>query len=151
MTSKFTAVKYNPTMTLSNPNHNNLTTDYEKFHDGQELDLTMSGFTGNLILSKKVAVITFYGSVGFYKSNFDINLLGKYPLPSPTATIAEPTPHMVLEDENIVTDPINISIPNSNFRACGGLRLNLAVITFHFDYTYQDYALYTCGLGISFR
>jgi hypothetical protein len=58
-----------------------------------------------------------------------------------------------LDDDGIeeTTDPINSEFDTSGFRATGGLRIKLAVITLHADYTLGDYDALTAGFGINIR
>jgi hypothetical protein len=53
-------------------------------------------------------------------------------------------------------NPIDIKVKNQDggitkARYNLGMRLKLAIITIHFDYTHANYNVLTAGLGISFR
>jgi hypothetical protein len=48
-------------------------------------------------------------------------------------------------------DPFTIATDSNGFRATVGLRLRLAVIAFHADYSIQKYNTFTGGFGINFR
>jgi len=133
---------------------NNGIPDYYKEYDDQNLELVVSGFTANAIVSKKLAILTLYGSLGFYSSNFGINLNGDYPIPTPvvnTDDVTNPFIELVVSDDLVETDPFAISIKKTNFRAGAGFRLKLAILTLHADYYFQEYSMATVGIGFSFR
>jgi hypothetical protein len=89
------------------------------------------------LISKKISVLTFYGGVGYNLANTKIALLGDYDLDENGTTEA--------------TDPVNIKADANGFRTTVGMRLKLAVFTFHGDYTVQKYNTLTVGFGISVR
>lgn len=90
------------------------------------------------IVGKKFSVLTLYGSLGYNFSSGTFKALGTYDtgLPPPDATM---------------TDPVSISSSVNGPRATAGLRLKLAVFTFHGDYTFQRYNTITVGFGIAVR
>lgn len=89
------------------------------------------------LISKKISVLTFYGGVGynFVKSSIDIK--GTYDLDD------NGTPE--------ATDPVSLNFKNPGFRATAGLRLKLAVFTFHGDYTLAKFNALSAGFGINIR
>lgn len=123
-------------------------------YDDQNLELIISGFTANAIVSKKLAVLTVYGSLGFYSSTFGINLNGDYPIPGPeinTNDITNPYIEMAVDNDKVITDPLAIEVKEKNLRAGIGFRLKLLILTIHGDYTIQEYPMATVGIGFSFR
>jgi hypothetical protein len=89
------------------------------------------------LISKKISVLTFYGGLGYNLATSKIALLGDYDL-----------------DENgstEVSDPVSIKGDANGFRTTVGMRLKLAVITLHGDYTIQKYNTLTVGFGIAVR
>lgn len=101
----------------------------------QTLDFDASGFTGKLLISKSIPVLTVYAGVGYNKAKTDVALKGDY-----TVTGVGNT-----------TDPISFDFTNSGVNANLGLRIKLSVIAFHFDYTVGKYSIYNFGVGINFR
>lgn len=97
----------------------------------QNLIFEASGFTGRLLVSKSIPVVTIYAGIGYSKSTTDILLQGDYNVGIP--------------------DPISFDITNSGINANIGFRIKLAVIAFHFDYAIGKYAAYNTGVGINFR
>jgi hypothetical protein len=98
-------------------------------------------------------VITFYGSLGYCKTKTEMKLEGNYP--TPTLNTDDPVnPYAEYADKGVITGDKFPSMNIENFsglRANVGLRLKLAVVTIHADYTRAQYNILTTGLGISFR
>jgi Family of unknown function (DUF6588) len=153
----FNAIEYNPVLNDGNPGYMSTIVDGGLSpidYDDQNLELAVSGFTMNAIVSKKLAILTLYGSLGFYSSNFGIYLNGDYPIPVPEINISDPLNpaiDLVVSDDNVQTDPFAIDIKETNFRAGAGFRLKLAILTLHADYYLQEYNMFTVGIGFSFR
>lgn len=87
------------------------------------------------VISKKVSVLTFYGGLGYNIAKSRLAMLGTYDIGGTTT----------------VKDPVDLSFAASGFRMSAGMRLKLAVFTFHADYTLQKYKALTVGFGISVR
>lgn len=86
------------------------------------------------LISKKLSVVTFYGGLGYNIAKSNLALLGTYDIGG-----------------TIVKDPVDLSFAASGMRATAGMRLKLAVFTFHADYTLQKYKALTAGFGINVR
>ena len=97
-------------------------------------ELKVSATTIQALVSKKIAVLTFYGGVGYNFSKSNLAVKGTYDLGGVP-----------------VKDPVDLSVAFSGPRATAGMRLKLAVITFHGDYTFQKYSALTVGFGINVR
>ena len=109
----------------------------------QSTSFDVNTFTYQLLASAKLSVLTAYAGIGFdnFKTNF--RLEGSYD-PYPTAPIPP--------EDRILTDPINLEQSGSGgFRSTLGLRLKLAILTLHADYTFREYNTLTTGIGFSFR
>ena len=50
-----------------------------------------------------------------------------------------------------IKDPVKFDVGSSGPRFTAGMRLKLAVITFHADYTIQKYKALSVGFGINVR
>jgi len=113
--------------------------------NNQEMVIGVNSTTFNLILSKKLPIVTPYVSAGFVKSKFYTKVNGNFPIPSADLD----------EDNNIIVtaeeDPIDFGIDYNNFNVSAGLRLQFAIFTLHAQYTKQDYSMISGGVGISFR
>lgn len=93
------------------------------------------------LISKKLSILTVYGSFGYNISKTEMGLKGTYDL----------------DNDDVIgeageKDPFVINTESNGMRATVGLRLRLAVIAFHGDYTLQKYGrVITGGFGINFR
>jgi len=103
----------------------------------QTLDFNATGYTAKLLIGKSIPILTVYAGVGFNKSKTNVDLKGDYAIPG--AVIGD------------VTNPFSLEFINSGVNANVGLRVKLAVIAFHFDYTLGKYRIINAGVGINFR
>lgn len=99
-----------------------------------EFDIDTWTFQG--LISKKFSVLTVYGGMGYNKVTSELKMKGEY---------------MYGSEGDIVTDPISLSFGSEGPRMTTGVRLKLAVVTLHADYTLQEYGVLTMGVGVSFR
>jgi hypothetical protein len=117
----------------------------------QFLHMDISGWTVNLIASQSIPVITVYEGIGYSSSLVDFALLGHYPI----NTITTDETRFPQTTYNVVEDPIpegDMQIENfKNLRLNAGVRVKLAVLTLHYDFTRTLYSTHTVGVGISFR
>jgi hypothetical protein len=117
----------------------------------QFLHMDISGWTVNLIASQSIPVITVYEGIGYSSSLVDFALLGHYPI----NTITTDPDRFPQTTYNVVTDPIpegSMQIENfRNLRLNAGVRVKLALLTIHYDFTRTLYSTHTVGVGISFR
>lgn len=124
-------------------------TDYSlsSFED-QNLSTIVDAWNVCAIASVNLKVITFYGGLGYSKTNTSVKLEGYYPTP----TLGDGGPEYT--DAGVITGAEfgDIGIENiSGLRANAGFRLKLSVVTFHIDYTWSHYSVFSAGLGISIR
>ncbi|MBL7865462.1 MAG: hypothetical protein JNK10_11325 [Cyclobacteriaceae bacterium] len=109
------------------------------FDSSQPSQIGKADFSATTIqglIGKKFSVLTVYGGVGYNFSSGSFKAQGTY-------TDSETGVTMV--------DPVNISSSISGPRVTAGLRLKLAIFTFHGDYTLQRYNTITLGFGIAVR
>lgn len=92
------------------------------------------------IISKKIAVLTGYASVGYNIAKTTLAVKGNYDL-NDNGNSSDPGEK----------DPVNIESPASGPRMTAGLRLKLAIFAFHADYTLQKYNTLTVGFGLNVR
>lgn len=104
------------------------------FDPGQNGLFEVSSTTIQGVASKKLSVVTFYGGLGYNIAKSNLAMLGTYDIGG----------------SNVI-DPVDLSYAASGFRGSVGMRLKLAVFTFHADYTLQKYSALTAGFGISVR
>lgn len=110
----------------------------------------ISAWNINVLISKKLSVITFYGALGWNQSTGRIALEGKYPIPSGfvTAPSSPVVGAMTVED---IQNPIDFTMKNGSPRFTAGFRLKLLILTIHADYTFANYPVATAGIGFSIR
>jgi len=107
----------------------------------QDVSIDVQATNFNIILARKILMLTGYTSVGY---NFSTT----------TFTAGENISNA--ESFNLneleVDLPIEMKFENNNeFRANVGLRFNLAVIAIHANHTFSKYPVTTLGLGLSIR
>jgi hypothetical protein len=128
-------------------------TSYDPFTDfiDQELTTGVGALNAGIVGSFNLPVITFYAGLGYSKTKTEIKLKGFYPTPT---LVSGPVPYAEYNDSGVIEgdDFPFVSIENfSGFRANAGIRLKLALVTIHIDYTRSNYNVLSAGLGISFR
>ena len=102
---------------------------------GQEVALNTKATTLNLIASKKVLMLTGYAGIGYSYSNTNFSANPNFDLNG-----------LSFDDE------LDISFESTRkLRTNLGLRLNIALMTIHADYTFADYPTATIGVGVSLR
>ena len=126
----------------------------EGYFDGQEFEMEAKGFTSNLLFSVNLPVICFYTGVGISNTTTNVKFSGEYPITSVGSDPNDLTTfgQLVLRDEDVLSDPIDVEIEsNDGLRYLLGVRVKMAVVTLHADYTYADYSVLSAGVGITFR
>ena len=116
--------------------------------DDQNLGVTVSAMNVSAIASINLPIISFYGGIGYSKTQTTAAMTGNFPLPSVESGA------VVYNDDGVKTgsDFPSINIEDfSGLRANVGFRLKFAVITLHADYTRAQYNVFSTGLGVSFR
>jgi len=109
-----------------------------EFND-QKLVLDASGFTARLLVGKSLPFVSAYVGLGYSTAKTDFGLKGNYPIGiAPLYTSVE-------------KDPIMMQYSHGGFSGNIGFRVRLGVLAFNADYTLGEYALYSAGIGISFR
>jgi len=103
----------------------------------QEGVIKANAWTYQVLISKNLSIVTFYGGVGANTLRSRVQILGTY----------------ILTDPGIITltDPINQKYKDGGVRGTLGMKLKLGPITLHGDYTFQKYNALTAGIGVSVR
>ncbi len=99
----------------------------------------VDNWTVQLLVSKKVSVLTFYGGFGYTSIKSKFNLKGTYEL---TYNNLPPLKW---------DDPISLNYKRGNYKGTLGMRLKFGVFTLHGDYTFQEYNIISTGIGVAFR
>ncbi|HEY5745296.1 MAG TPA: DUF6588 family protein [Chryseolinea sp.] len=105
----------------------------------QELHYNMNAWLMQALISKKLAMVTFYGGLGYNAVKTSADVKGSYAfLPVTPVTPA-------------INDPVAMSFKNNSFRVTAGMRLNLGPIYLSGDYTLQKFSTVSVGLGVTVR
>ena len=122
--------------------------------DNQRMEFGVGSFTANLIGSVDIPLITVYGSAGFNSTSTNLAMKGWYPVP----VVNQDNPanlHTVVTDVSAIKDPVDFRMRNDRRgvqpRLTAGVKLKLAILHIHADYTWADYSVFTGGIGISIR
>ncbi|MFY0627979.1 MAG: hypothetical protein JXR07_16900 [Reichenbachiella sp.] len=110
--------------------------------ENQEGEFSINSFTYQLVVSKKLSILTIYGGGGYSTASTDLKVTGTYEIEDSGNDLLPPV---------VLTDPVNENFKSDGWRGSLGLRLQLAIVTLHADYTFQEYNMLTAGLGISIR
>jgi hypothetical protein len=122
----------------------NLNAEIDGNDPSKKGEFSVNATTIQAVVSKKVSVLTVYGGFGYNLAKTNLVAKGYYDLNG----IAGDGPNGSDEEAK---NPVNLDLSNNGPRATAGLRLKLAVFTFHGDYTFQKYSTFTAGFGISVR
>lgn len=121
----------------------------------QRAELMVSNLTTSLIASVNLPVISIYGGAGYSMVNANLSMLGDYPLTTIEDMNNTHADKGVNPGDKIVVklqDPIDMDYESlSGLNVTIGLRLKLALFTFHIDFTQGKYSTATAGIGLSFR
>jgi hypothetical protein len=102
----------------------------------QEMTFNMNAWLFQAIISKKLAIFTFHGGVGYNTIATDSDVLGSYVLPGYPQG---------------VRNPVSLRFKNNSMRLSGGIRLNLGPIYLNGEYTLQEYSTVSVGFGVTVR
>jgi len=112
---------------------------------GQEGLGETTGYTGQVLISKSLAVITFYGGIGFNSSTTTYSIKGTY-------TVDKTGDGIPLLSPVNLTNPYKQEFKTSGFRATGGMRLKLGPVIMNGDYSLVNAkGLFTAGFGFTVR
>jgi hypothetical protein len=122
--------------------------------NNQNLNINVSALNVSLLASLNVPVLTVYGGIGYCKTKTEMAFSGNFPTPGLVTPALPAVPYAAYTDAAVITGDKFPKINIENFagmRANIGIRIKLAVITIHADYTKAQYNVFSTGLGISFR
>lgn len=117
-------------------------------YDDQEIEVEASAWTANLLISKKLAILTFFGSLGIERSTVDLKVKGNFPVKVIEDDVTSPNyGNEVIRD---IEDPVDLTFESPNsLRATVGMSLSLTILAIHASYTMAEYPVLTVGAGIS--
>lgn len=99
-----------------------------------------SATTIQVIISKKLSVLTPYAAVGYNMAKTSLDVKGKYDL-NDNGSTSDPGE----------TNPFSLAVKSNGPRLTGGIRLKFGPLAFHGDYTLAKYKSASVGFGINIR
>jgi hypothetical protein len=107
----------------------------------QLMDYSMNAWLFQALISKKVAIFTFYGGIGYNAIKTTSDLTGSY---------------VIVDDINgnndfVLRDPVSLSFSNKSMRVTAGVRFKFGPIYLNGDYSIQEYNTLSVGLGVAVR
>ena len=133
-------VAYNSVSGATSLANKDQTNDGKPYSSNGSVSYDLSSWVGQAIISKKVAVLTFYAGIGYGAVKTNVKITGSYTL-DPYNSVPPIT----------ITDPFSTSYSNNSVKFTTGMRLKLGPVYFNGDYTVQKYNSITVGLGASIR
>ena len=113
------------------------------FYDDQHLTFDTKAMKYGLIVSKKVGILTIFGSVGNNKTETNIDLTGNYPILEDGGT------EVIIKGER---DPLSLDFGSStNIAYNAGLRLKLAFFKLYASVNRAQYTSYNAGIALGIR
>ena len=111
--------------------------------DNQRLNLKTNTVKLGLVVSKKVAFLTFFGGVGNSRSHTEIDMLGRYPI-----VVSVQNNEPVVVDEK---DPIQLSFNSSRVSMDAGIRFKLAFLNLYASVNKAEYSSFNIGASVAVR
>ena len=102
----------------------------------QEMLFNMDAWLFQAIISKKLAIFTFHGGIGYNTIATDADVKGSYVLPGYPQGIK---------------NPVSLGFKNNSMRISAGVRMNFGPIFLNGEYTLQEYSTVSVGLGVTVR
>jgi hypothetical protein len=107
----------------------------------QLMDYSMNAWLFQALISKKIAVVTFYGGIGYNTVKTSSELTGSYVI------VDDPTGN----NDVIFKDPIALDFKNKSLKVTAGVRFKFGPIYLNGDYSIQEYNTLSVGLGVAVR
>jgi len=105
-------------------------------------------YTAQVLVSKSIAVVTFYAGLGYNSSTTTYDIKGSYNV----NRAYTPAGSVPLLSPVTLKDPFHQDFTLSGFRATGGIRLKFGPVALNSDYTLaSSKGLLTAGFGFTFR
>ncbi len=106
------------------------------------------GYTAQILISKSLAIINFYGGVGYNNSSTTYSIKGSFLVDSALS----PAGSIPLVQSVTLKDPFSQKYTANGFRATLGMRLKFGPVALNGDYTWvNSKGLMTLGFGFTFR
>ncbi len=111
--------------------------------DDQRLTFDTKAYKYGLIVSKKVGILTVFGSVGNNTTETNIDLVGNYPI------LEDGDTEVIIKGEK---DPLSLDLGSAtNIAYNGGLRLKLAFFKIYASVNRAQYTSFNAGIALGAR
>lgn len=101
----------------------------------QDMKYGMDAWLYQALISKKIAIVTFFGGIGYSTARTNSNVRGSYVIPQ----------------VGTFKDPVSLDFKNNSLRIAAGMRFNFGPIYLSGEYSLQEYSMVSVGLGFSIR
>lgn len=123
----------------------------ESHWNGQAINLDTNTFTTNLVIGKKISILSLFGGFGYQYASTTITTEGPYPIVVPLDQEDRSSPNITHEIQSVAV-PIDITLDGANtLHALGGFQLRLGIFSISASYTASEYSTVRSGIGIVFR
>ena len=102
----------------------------------QIMDYNLNAWLFEALISKKLAIVTFYGGIGYNTIKTTSDVMGSY---------------FVEDIDQTLVNPVSLRFQNESMRLTAGMRFNFGPIYLSGDYTLQEYSTVSVGLGVTVR
>jgi hypothetical protein len=106
---------------------------------------TFNSWLLQALISKKVAVLTFYAGLGYMAVSTKASITGSFILDNPLYNNGPTNPGPPIKD------PFSTTYKNNGLKFTVGMRLKLGPIYFNGDYSLQQFSALTVGFGVAIR
>ncbi len=112
---------------------------------GQKAEGNTNAYTAQVLVSKKLAIFTFYAGLGYNASKTDYAIKGTYNVNQTEAGLPLLSPIQL-------TNPVSTTTKTNGVRATGGIRFNFGPVILNGDYTFvNSKGLLSVGFGFTVR
>lgn len=115
---------------------------------GQEAVAETSAFTAQVLISKSIPVLTFYGGIGYNSSSTTFSVKGDYYVDRSFTALGD----VPLLAPVTLKDPFKRDFTSNGFRFTGGIRFKFGPVFLNGDYTlFRGQGFLTTGFGFTVR
>ncbi len=113
----------------------------------QEAKVSATGFTGQIVFTKAIKIISFYGALGYDTGKTTVDINGTYNVDTYIDLFGDPVP---LSQPFALNNPFSFDYSTSGIRFTAGTRLKLGPVTLNGDYSFVgDNRVLSVGLGFT--
>ena len=109
----------------------------------QSIEMQINSYTLQVIGDIDIKILNFYLGMGYTSGNTSLDALGNYEF--------DFDDNGTIENDEIITDPIQLDFAITGFKTTIGTRLNLGPVKIFGDYTLQKYPSLTLGIAVGIR